>query len=197
MIRLTVALPLMFAASLAAAAPAAAQTGAAPSDGAAMMKRQMGLMTPEMRQRVQALSPETRQTLQKLFGAHTRLSETATLRQVMVEIMTDLQAVVAGLSMGNGEQAANAARAIANHRIPRGGILPYLAPDQVTDGMLSSLTTFNDQVEGNANRLATAAEAGDLAGAAALLDDVTQGCVACHDLFRGRPGVSLRVVPAK
>lgn len=174
---------------------ATAQGGGAPPDGAAMMQRQMSIMTPELRARIQALSPETRATLRQIFGAHTRLSETATLRQVMVEILSDLQGVVAGLAMGNGEQAALAARAVANHRIPRGGILPYLAPEQVNDDLVSSLSTFNAQVEGNALHLAEAAEAGDLSRAAGYLEEISLGCIGCHDLFRGRPGVSPRVLP--
>ncbi len=55
---------------------------------------------------------------------------------------------------------------------------------------MSVLETFNDTVEGNSIKLAKAADEGDMAKAASLLAPITSGCVACHGVFRAKPGVS-------
>jgi len=159
------------------------------------VKAQMMLMTKERRKLVMALSPKTRQTLFKVFAQHDRQSETMTLRQIMHELQADLTGVTAGIVTDNGEMAADHARRIANHRIPRGGILPYVEVDLIKDETLSSLAGFNEIIEGGARELADLAEAGDMAGAAGKLSDVVGGCVACHSIFRGQPGVSPNVIP--
>jgi cytochrome c556 len=45
-------------------------------------------------------------------------------------------------------------------------------------------------VEGNAQKIAEAAEKGDMVAAAQHFGDMTAGCVACHTHFRGQPGAS-------
>ena len=153
-----------------------------------MMQQQIGLMTPDRQKQVKALSPETKGALLKIYSQHTRRSDTITLRQVMHEVLSDYQSIAAGLMTDNGEQAAGAARRLANHRLPRGGLLPYFQPDQVNDEKLSVLVSFNDAVEGNSLRLAEAAEKGDMTTAADYYKKVTDGCMACHATFRGVPG---------
>ncbi|NIP73597.1 MAG: cytochrome c [Gammaproteobacteria bacterium] len=54
---------------------------------------------------------------------------------------------------------------------------------------------MNAVVEGNARKLADAAERGDMAEAAGYISDIVSGCVACHHLFRGRPGRSPHLGP--
>jgi len=153
-----------------------------------VMQQQIGLMTPEMQKQVKALSPESKAALLKIYSQHTRRSDTITLRQVMHEVLSDYQSIATGLLTDNAEQAAGAARRLANHRLPRGGLLPYFKPEQVNDEMVSVLVPFNDSVEGNALRLAEAAENGDLMKASDYFSKVTDGCMACHATFRGVPG---------
>ena len=153
-----------------------------------VMQQQIGLMTPEMQKQVKALSPESKAALLKIYSQHTRRSDTITLRQVMHEVLSDYQSIATGLLTDNAEQAAGAARRLANHRLPRGGLLPYFKPEQVNDEMVSVLVPFNDSVEGNALRLAEAAENGDLIKASDYFSKVTDGCMACHATFRGVPG---------
>ncbi len=153
-----------------------------------VMQQQIGLMTPEMQKQVKALSPESKAALMKIYSQHTRRSDTITLRQVMHEVLSDYQSIATGLLTDNAEQAAGAARRLANHRLPRGGLLPYFKPEQVNDEMVSVLVPFNDSVEGNALRLAEAAESGDLNKASDYFTKVTSGCMACHATFRGVPG---------
>ncbi|MCW8828588.1 MAG: cytochrome c [Gammaproteobacteria bacterium] len=153
-----------------------------------VMKQQISLMTPDRQKQVMALSPETKGALMTIYAKHTRRSDTITLRQVMHEVLSDYQSIATGLMTDNGEQAAGAARRLANHRLPRGGLLPYFQPDQVNDEKLSVLVSFNDAVEGNALRLADAADKGDLSTAADYYKKVTDGCMACHATFRGVPG---------
>lgn len=151
--------------------------------------------TPELRQKVMALSPETRATVQKMYASHTRHSDILTFRQVMQEVLADYQSVVAGIAVDNAAQAADSARRLANHRIPRGGLLPYFTLDKINNETLSVLVTMNDAVEGSALRLAAAADKGDMAGAASHLSAIAGGCVACHQVFRGQPGVSPLLSP--
>lgn len=152
--------------------------------------------TPELRQRFFALSPELRATLGKLHAGHTRHSQALTLRQVMQEILSEYQGIAAAVATDNAEQAADSARRLANHRIPAGGLLPYFPLEKINNESLSVLPAMNDAVEGAALRLADAAERGNMAEAATRLGEIASGCVACHQFFRGRPGVSPLLLPA-
>lgn len=177
---------------LAGTLPVHAQNAAA--DPQAAEKQQLMSYTPELREKVKALSPKTKQMLKQVSAKHNRPSPTLTLRQVMQEVLADYQSMISGLTVDNGAQAADSARRLANHRIPRGGLLPYFGLDKVNDTGLAPLQAFNDQVEGNALKLAEAAEKGDMVKAATYVGDITTGCVACHQVFRGQPGVSPRLL---
>ncbi len=155
-----------------------------------ILKHQMSLMKPELQKQVKGLSPKTKKSLMKILGQHTRYSDRITLRQVMHEVLSDYQSMVAGVMTDNPVQAAASARRLANHRIPEGGLLPYLGLDNINDSKLAVLEAFNDSVEGEALKLAEAADSGDMAKAAIHLGKVSSGCVACHQTFRGKPGVS-------
>lgn len=155
-----------------------------------MMGQQISLMKPELQQKVKALSPQTKKLLLQIYGQHTRHSKQVTLRQVMHEVLSDYNSMVTGVLTDNPEQAADSARRLANHRIPIGGLVPYLDMKFVNDEGLSALAGFNDAVEGNAKRLAAAADEGDMIRASALVGDITQGCFSCHSVFRGVPGKS-------
>ena len=155
-----------------------------------MMKKQMQSMKPELRAKVQALAPETRQLLVRVISQHNRRSKEATMRQVMQEILGDYQRMVAAIVTDNKELAAESALNLANHRIPRGGMLPYLRHEDITDAKIGSLAGFNESVEGSARKLAKAARAGDMATAASHLTTIASGCVGCHQVFRGVPGES-------
>lgn len=156
-----------------------------------IMQHQVSLMKPELQKKVQALSPKTKQSLMKILAQHSRYSDKATMRQVMTEVLSDYQSMVAGIMTDNFEQTADSARRLANHRIPVGGLLPYLGMENINDERLAILEGFNDSVEGNAKKLAAAAEAGDMATAASLFGDISTGCVACHGVFRTQPGKSV------
>lgn len=186
-------------AMLALAMASAATHAAGPADpnaGAAIMQKQMAQMTPELQAKAKALSPEIKQFLAKIAVKHTRHSDRATLLQVMHEILADYQSIVAAISVDNGELAAESARRLANHRLPRGGMLPYLPLDKVNSKDLSVLPGMEETIEGGATRLAEAAERGDMAGAATHLSKIMSGCVGCHQVFRGTPGTSPRLKPA-
>ena len=159
--------------------------------------RQMILsFTPELRQRFFALSPELRATLGKLQASHPRHSKVLTLQQVMQEILSEYQGVAAAIATDNAEHAADGARRLADHRIPVGGLLPYFPLDKVNEPSLSVLPAMNDAVEGAALRLARAADQGNMAEAASRLGEIATGCVACHQFFRGQPGISPLLLPA-
>lgn len=171
-----------------AAANQQAQGGPSPLE--AMAKN----YTPELRKKLMALSPETKQMLMSFHAKHTRRSDTLTLRQIMDEILTDYQTIVAGIATDNAEMAADAARRLANHRIPKGGLAAYFPLDKFTDEGLKPLAAMNTQVEGSALQLAEAVEKGDMLKAATLLSEIGTGCVACHQIYRGQPGVSPNLV---
>lgn len=181
------------ATTLALAASVQAQQPLTPEQmklGAQLMQQQMAAMTPELAERAKALAPEIRQFLMKVVLNHDRRSDTLTLVQVMHEILADYQAVGAAIATDNGPLAADAARRIAGHRLPRGGMLPYLPLDKVSNEGLSVLPAMEAAVEGGARALADAAERGDMVSAAQHYGSVTAGCVACHAHFRGQPGAT-------
>ena len=186
--------PLILACSLASSGLSAAEPprGAAPMP--AEMQQMMKTYKPELRQKVMALSPELKGTIQKLHAGHVRRAKETTLRQVMHEILSEYQSIASALATDNAEQAAEAARRLANHRIPKGGLLPYFALNQVTDNDLGVLPAMNDNVEGSALKLADAADAGDMPKAASYMSDIMTGCVACHQKFRGVPGISANLM---
>ncbi|MDD5241738.1 MAG: hypothetical protein PHG47_08480 [Sulfuricella sp.] len=154
------------------------------------MKQQIMSYTPELRQKVMGLSPDIRATMNQVHAQHTRKSKELTLRQVMQEILSEYQSIAAAVAVDNAEQAADSARRLANHRIPKGGLLPYFPLDKMNNQDMSVLPAMNEAVEGSAIRLAEAADKGDMAKAATHLSDIMSGCVACHQKFRGIPGVS-------
>ncbi|ODU04958.1 MAG: hypothetical protein ABS89_02885 [Thiobacillus sp. SCN 63-1177] len=160
----------------------------------AEMQQMMKTYTPELRQKVMALSPELKGTIQKLHAGHTRRARETTLRQVMHEILSDYQSVASALATDNAEQAAEAARRLANHRIPKGGLLPYFPLDKVNNTDLAVLPAMNAIVEGSALKLAEAADAGDMPRAASHMSEIMTGCVACHQKFRGTPGISANLM---
>lgn len=154
------------------------------------IKQMMMTYTPELRQKVMGLSPELRATISQVHSQHTRKSKQLTLRQVMQEILSEYQSIAAALATDNAEQAVDSARRLANHRIPKGGLLPYFPLDKLNNADMGVLPAMNDAVEGSALRLAEAAEKGDMAKAATHMSDIMSGCVACHQKFRGIPGVT-------
>src|SRR5690606_42059966 len=109
----------------------------------------------------------------KVALKHPRQSDSLTLVQVMQEILADYQAVATAIAVDNGELAADAARRIANHRLPRGGMLPYLALEKVTTKDLSVLPALEEAAEGGARPLAVAAEQGDMRAPAQQFSTVT------------------------
>ncbi len=191
--------PVILAASLAANGVLAAEPAkpvkpaAAPPEIQQMMK----VYTPEMRQKVMALSPELKATIQQLHAGHPRRAKETTLRQIMLEILSEYQTIAMAIAMDNPEAAADAARRLAGHRIPKGGLLPYFPLTQVNDADLGVLPAMNTAVEGSALKLAEAAEAGDMPRAASYLSDIMTGCVACHIKFRPAvPGLSTSLIAA-
>ena len=122
-----------------------------------LLKSQVEMMTPELQKKVNGLSTDTKMSLMAILAMHSRYSDEATLRQVMLEVLADYQTMVMGIMTDSAEMTADSARRLANHRIPVGGLLPYLGMDNINDDRLAVLDTFNNSVEGNANKLADAA----------------------------------------
>lgn len=185
---------LMVAGGVVSSGPAMAETPPKATPMPAEMQQMMKTYTPALRQKVMALSPELKGTIQKLHAGHTRHASEATLRQVMHEILSEYQSIASALATDNAEQAAEAARRLANHRIPKGGLLPYFPLNQVNNDDLAVLPAMNDIVEGSALKLAAAADAGDMPRAASYMSDIMTGCVACHTKFRGTPGISANLM---
>lgn len=158
------------------------------------MQQMLKTYTPELRQKAMALSPELKATIQKLHAGHTRRAKESNLRQIMHEILSDYQSIASALATDNAEQASEAARRLANHRIPKGGLLAYFPLDKVNNNDLGVLPAMNEIVEGSAIKLADAADAGDMAKAASYMSDIMTGCVACHQKFRGVPGNSANLI---
>lgn len=191
----TLCLSVTFGAAAHAADPHAAPGN--PAEAQKMMQQMMSMMTPELQKKVQSLSPQSKQTMTRLQSLHDRRSDTLTMVQVMQEILSDYQRMVAAIAVDNADMAIDAAHNLAHHRLPRGGLLPYMPLDKISNESVDALLGFQDMVEGNTLRLAKAAEEGNMAKAAGYLGQIAQGCVACHNHFRGQPGISANVAPKK
>lgn len=189
------ALSLTLSASVQAAAPTDAPAN--PAEMQKMMQQMMSIMTPELQKKIQSLSPQSKQTMARLQSLHDRRSDTLTMVQVMQEILSDYQRMAAAIAVDNADMAIDAAHNLAHHRLPRGGLLPYMPIDKISNESVDALLGFQDMVEGNTLRLADAAKEGNMAKAAGYLGQIAQGCVACHNHFRGQPGISSNVAPKK
>ena len=185
---------LILVGSLASTGLAAAETPKTAAPMPVEMQQMMKTYSPELRQKVMALSPELKATIQQLHAGHPRRAKETTMRQIMHEIMSDYQSIASALATDNAEQASEAARRLANHRIPKGGLLAYFPLDKVNNNDLSVLPAMNEIVEGSALKLADAADAGDMPKAASYMSDIMTGCVACHQKFRGVPGISANLM---
>lgn len=173
---------------------ASAETPQTPPQAPVEMQQMMKTYSPELRQKVMALDPQLKATIQKLHAGHNRRAKETNLRQIMHEILSEYQSIASALATDNAEQAAEAARRLANHRIPKGGLLAYFPLGKVNSNDLSVLPAMNEIVEGSALKLADAADQGDLPKAASYMSEIMAGCVACHQKFRGVPGISANLM---
>jgi hypothetical protein len=186
--------PLMLVGCLASSGLLAAEPPKNAAQVPVEMQQMMKVYSPELRQKVMALSPELKGTIQKLHAGHPRRAKETTLRQIMHEILSEYQSIASAVATDNAEQAAEAARRLASHRIPKGGLLAYFPLDKVNNNDLAVLPAMNTAVEGSALKLAEAADAGDMPRAASYMSEIMTGCVACHQKFRGVPGISANLM---
>jgi hypothetical protein len=147
-------------------------------------------MSPEFMEQVKKLPPEFIQQFKKMTAKHTRYSEDATARQVMMELLADTQCVTAGLMVENGEMAADCAIRASRHRWPKGHLLAYVKLEQINVDSLSALPRINEAVEGGLERTAEFALKKDFVSAGAEMGKVLSGCSTCHNLFRFGKGES-------
>ncbi|MGB0129058.1 MAG: hypothetical protein WBP72_15565 [Rhodocyclaceae bacterium] len=96
--------------------------------------------------------------------------------------------------MENGKQAAESALRLVNHPSPRGHVYPYIALEKVTEENIRQIPAMWQATFGKAQRLAAVAEKGELQQAGALYGEILVGCLTCHQLLRGTPGESPRLV---
>jgi cytochrome c556 len=151
-------------------------------------------MSPEFQAQVKKLPPEFIQQFKKMTSKHTRYSEDATARQVMMELLSDVQCTTAGLMVENGEMAADCAIRASRHRWPKGHLLAYVKLEQINVDSLSTLPKINEKVEGGLERVAEMALKKNFVGAGAEMGKVLEGCSTCHSLFRFGKGDSPYIV---
>lgn len=151
-------------------------------------------MSPEFQAQVKKLPPEFVQQFKKMTSKHTRYSEDATARQVMMELLSDVQCVTAGLMVENGEMAADCAIRASRHRWPKGHLLAYVKLEQINVDSLGALPGINAQVEGGLERVGEMALKKDFVSAGAEMGKVLSGCSTCHNLFRFGKGDSPYIV---
>lgn len=151
-------------------------------------------MSPEFQAQVKKLPPEFIQQFKKMTAKHTRYSEDATARQVMMELLSDVQCVTAGLMVENGEMAADCAVRASRHRWPKGHLLAYVKLEQINADSLAALPKINGTVEGGLERVAEMALNKNFPGAGAEMGKVLEGCSNCHNLFRFGKGDSPYII---
>lgn len=151
-------------------------------------------MSKEFMEAVGKLPPEFLAQFKKMTSKHTRYSEDATARQVMMEILSDVQCVTTGLMIENGEMAADCAMRASAHRWPKGHLLAYVQLHQINVESLSALPTINGMVEKGLERVADMAIKKDFIGASTEMGNVLRGCATCHNMFRFDKGSSKYIV---
>lgn len=151
-------------------------------------------MSKEFMEAVGKLPPEFIDQFKKMTSKHTRYSEDATARQVMMELLSDTQCVTTMLMVENGEMAADCAMRASAHRWPKGHLLAYVQLYQINVESLSALPTINGMVEKGLERVADLAIKKDFIGASAEMGNVLRGCATCHSMFRFDKGTSKYII---
>ncbi|MEW6294571.1 MAG: hypothetical protein AB1544_14900 [Pseudomonadota bacterium] len=151
-------------------------------------------MSKEFMEAVGKLPPEFLEQFRKMTSKHTRYSEDATARQVMMEILSDTQCVTSALMVENGEMAADCAMRASAHRWPKGHLLAYVQLHQINVESLSALPTINEMVERGLERVADMAIKKDFIGASTEMGSVLRGCSTCHAMFRFDKGSSKYII---
>lgn len=151
-------------------------------------------MSKEFMEAVGKLPPEFLDQFKKMTSKHTRFSEDATARQVMMELLTDTNCVTTMLMVENGEMAADCAMRASAHRWPKGHLLAYVQLNQINIESLSALPTINGMVEKGLERVADLAIKKDFIGASAEMGNVLRGCATCHAMFRFDKGTSKYII---
>lgn len=151
-------------------------------------------MSKEFMEAVGKLPPEFISQFKKMTSKHNRYSEDATARQVMMELLSDVQCVTTMLMVENGEAAADCAMRASAHRWPKGHLLAYVQLNQINVESLSALPTINGMVEKGLERVADMAIKKDFIGAGAEMGNVLRGCATCHNMFRFDKGSSKYIV---
>lgn len=151
-------------------------------------------MSKEFMEAVGKLPPEFINQFKKMTSKHNRYSEDATARQVMMELLSDVQCVTTMLMVENGEGAADCAMRASAHRWPKGHLLAYVQLNQINVESLSALPTINGMVEKGLERVADMAIKKDFIGAGTEMGNVLRGCATCHNMFRFDKGSSKYIV---
>jgi hypothetical protein len=151
-------------------------------------------MSPEFMEAVGKLPPEFINQFKKMTSKHTRFSEDATARQVMMELLSDTQCVTTMLMVENGEMAADCALRASAHRWPKGHLLAYVQLNQINAASLGALPGINEMVERGLERVAEMAIKKDFIGAGAEMGNVLKGCATCHAMFRFDKGTSKYII---
>lgn len=151
-------------------------------------------MSKEFMEAVGKLPPEFLDQFKKMTSKHSRFSEDATARQVMMELLSDTQCVTTMLMIENGEMAADCAMRASTHRWPKGHLLAYVQLNQINVESLSALPTINGMVEKGLERVADMAIKKDFIGASTEMGNVLRGCATCHAMFRFDKGTSKYII---
>ncbi len=147
-------------------------------------------MKPEFMERVKKLPPAFIKKFKNMTSKHNRFSHVATARQVMVELVTDVNCVTTMLMVENGEAAADCAVRASRHRWPKGHLLAYVKLNQINVESLGILPKINEMVEVNLEKVAELALKKDFVTASETMGEVLKGCAMCHNVFRFGHGES-------
>lgn len=167
----------------------AAEEAKAPAQPTKQLK-----FTKEFQEQVKKLPPDFMKQFKAMTAKHTRFSDEATLRQVMMELLSDTQCVTTMIMVENAEMVADCAHRASAHRYPKGHIMAYVKLEQINAESLGVLPRINEKVEGGFERVAAFATKKEFANAGLEMGKVMQGCVECHALFRFDKGSSPYIV---
>lgn len=147
-------------------------------------------LTPEFKAAIDKLPKDFLEQFKNMTKKHDRFSNEATARQVMHEILSDVQCVIAGISIENAEMTADCAVRASAHRWPRGHLLAYVQLNQINVESLGALPQINKMVEVGLENVGELALKKDFIAAGEAMGGVLKGCATCHAMFRFDPGTS-------
>ena len=107
-----------------------------------------------------------------------------TLRHVMQKVDFETLKILQGFIWNNDRMILEGAKEIAEHPMPKGGPAKYI-PKEKRKIFMQNMKSFEKMVHGSAEDIIKLVKEGKKEEAFNKFNNMVNGCMSCHKLFRG------------